>query len=96
MMVVVEGDENVVAIRTKGSTDLGISPRLFNQDAFEKYWFEKNGFQYLGSVKEFGARRAKPISRDANSRRINTGIAERHNLVLYRGKSGQNLRREYP
>ena len=96
MMVVVEGVENVVAMKTKQSTDLGIESKLFSQDAFEKYWFEKYGFEYLGSVKEFGARRAKPIRPDANSWSINTGIATRHNLVLYRGKSGENLKRQYP
>lgn len=96
MMVVVEGNDNVFAFRTKGTTNTGFSQQFFNQDSFEKYWYERNGFRYLGPVEKFGANRVIPVSPTADGWNVNLGIAERHKLVIYRGYSGQNLKREFP
>ena len=91
MMGLVEGQENLFAFRTRESTDLGVSRDALPQEAFEKYWYERNGFRYLGSVKEYGAKRVQAITPTADRWVVNTEIAERHKLVLYRGSSGTNL-----
>lgn len=91
MRGVVQGRENLFAFRTRESTDLGISQNVFRQDAFEKYWYEKNRFRYLGNVKNFGVRRIQALTSHADPWNVNTGIAERHKLVLYKGSSGANL-----
>ncbi|MBI2011864.1 hypothetical protein HYS91_03790 [Candidatus Daviesbacteria bacterium] len=91
VMGVVEGEENVFAFRTRETSVLeGISAYL-TQDAFEKYWYEQHGFLYLGKIEALGGFRAIPITSTADSRRVQMGIAERHNLVLYRGYMGKDL-----
>lgn len=96
MMVVVEGNGNIVAFKTKESTDTGLDRNVLTQEGFEKYWYEKNGFRYLGRVEKYGAERAVPISPNANGWNVNLGIAERHKLVLYRGGAGNNLVKLFP
>lgn len=96
MIEVVEGNDNVFAFRTKDTINTGLGSELFSQEAFEKYWYERNGFRYLGPVEKFGANRAIPISPRASGWNVNLGIAERHKLVIYRGYSGKNLVREFP
>lgn len=95
-MGVVEGGYNLFAFRTKQTQDLPIDPAMFNQDSFEKFWYEKFGFRYLGGVEKYGAYRAVPISGSADSVAMNAAIVERHKLVLYQGAEGKDLVRIYP
>lgn len=93
---IVDGDENLFAFRTRTTNDIGINSAFFNQESFERYWYQENGFVYKGNVQQFGAQRVIPVSPNANVWKVNTDIAERHNLVLYRGKIGENLEKVFP
>lgn len=95
-IAVVEGDCNLFAFRTRETKGLGVSSHIFNQDSFEKYWYEKNGYKYLGGVKMFGANRATPVTDSANPYGVNIDIAERHSLVIYQGMKGKDIKRVYP
>lgn len=57
---------------------------------FRKYWFEKSGYEDRGEPK------LKKLRPGANLWDISLGIAGAHNLVLYRGKHGEDLIRSYP
>lgn len=96
LMGIVEGNYNLFAFRTRETVGLNVNSMYFNQDTFEKYWYEKNGFKYLGGVEEYGAYRVTPISSLANQAKINIEIAERHNLVLYQGEENRDLERIFP
>lgn len=96
MMAVVEGDYNLLVFRTRETKGLGMSSILFDQDSFEKFWYEKYGFKYLGNVKKYGAYRVKALTDTANIFDVNIGIAERHNLVIYQGKKGEDVKRIFP
>lgn len=95
-MAVIEGDYNLFVFRTKETKGLGIGSEYFNQESFEKLWYEQNGYRYLGGVKEFGANRAIAISPLANPYKVNADIAKRHQLVIYQGKKGKDIKRVYP
>ncbi len=96
MMAVVDGDDNVFAFRTKETKGAGLSSQISTQDGFEKYWYERHGFRYLGPPERFGSNRVIPVSSGANGWNVNLAIAERHKLAIYRGYAGGNLVREFP
>ena len=54
------------------------------------------GYRYLGSVKEFGARRTIPVDGYANPIGMHKTILDKHQLVLYQGFKGKDLSRIYP
>lgn len=90
MMVVVEGDYNLLTFRTRETKGLGMNSMLFNQEAFEKYWYEKYGYKYFGKNMQIG------FTESANPYDINIGIAERHNLVIYQGRKGEDVKKIFP
>lgn len=91
VMGLVAGDKNLFAFRTRETTGLGIDADFLSKETFEKYWYEKYGFQYFSNVDEFGACGIKQVRPDASNWSVNLGIAERHKLVLYKGDAGKNL-----
>ncbi|HLD92509.1 MAG TPA: hypothetical protein VI795_03900 [Patescibacteria group bacterium] len=95
-MGVVARDYNIFAFKAKESTGLGVSQDGFTQDDFEKYWYEKFGFKYLGSAKKFGAQRAIPVSLNADQKKMNIEIARKHGLLIYQGKANKDLIKIFP
>jgi len=95
-MGVVAREYNIFAFKAKESIGLGVSRDGFSQDDFEKYWYEKFGFKYLGSAKDFGASRAISVSPDANQKKMNIGIARRHGFLIYQGKANKDLIKIFP
>lgn len=94
MTGIVQGRENLFAFRSRESTNTGLNDDVFNQESFERFWYEQHGFKYLGF--EHGAFRAYPISKRANQWHVNLDIAGKHNLVLYRGQAGRDLLKVFP
>lgn len=92
---VVEGNDNLFAFRTRSTRTIAPWQYPNNQDEFERYWYTRGGFVYKGSVREYGADRAVPISADASGWKVNTLIADHHDLVFYRGQSGKDLNLVY-
>lgn len=90
-MGIVTGGYNTFTFKARESTGLGVDPLGFSQESFEKYWYEKFGFKYLGGPLKFGANRTTPISDDANSLKMNFAIAEKHRLLIYQGKANKEL-----
>ena len=99
LTVLVEGDDNLFAFRTRESHSkdnlryLGFfGPK--GQKGFEKYWYERNGIILVDG------HRAKSVAgnkfNNSDRERLNLSIAERHKLVFYRGKSLNNLAKIYP
>lgn len=95
-MGVVEGDYNLFAFSTRQTQNLPVDPAMINQESFEKYWYEKFGFKYLGGVQKYGAFRAVPVAGGADSVAMNAAIAKRHGLVLYQGAKGKDLTKVFP
>lgn len=95
-MGVVEGDYNLFVFRTKQTRDLPVHRDAFSQESFEKYWYEKFGYRYIGNIEKNGAQRVIPISDAADPIGMNKAIAEKHKLVLYQGVAGKELVRIYP
>jgi hypothetical protein len=95
-MGITAGNYNVFAFKAKESRGLGVSSSIFSQENFEKVWYEKYGFKYLGSVEKFGAERAIPTSNTADPIGMNLAIAKRHGLVLYQGEAKKDLVKIFP
>lgn len=95
-MAVVAGGHNIFAFKAKESLGLGVSTKGFSQDEFEKYWYEKFGYKYLGSAKKFGANRGIPISPKASQTKMNIAIARKHHLLIYQGRKDKDLVRVFP
>lgn len=91
---VADGNENLFVFRTRESYPYDIDPKIFNAESFEKYWFELNGFKYLGLDKH--SKRAISLSPNASTWKTNVGIATRHRLALYKGFAGGDLVRQWP
>ncbi len=97
IMGVVEGYENIFVFRSKESSKEDIDPLIMSQENFERYWYEKNGYMYLGNIKANGANRAQPVFLNAKSHwNINQQIAQKHRLVLYKGIENGPLIRIFP
>jgi len=88
---VVHGNANVFAFKTRETRPLPVPPVFFNKESFSKYWYEKYGFNYSRGEGITGVKSSR-----ANLWAMNIGIAERHKLALYRGRSGGDLVRTYP
>lgn len=95
-MGITAGNYNVFAFKARESKDLEVSSSILSQENFEKVWYEKYGFKYLGGVEKFGAERAMPISDTTDPIGMNLAIAKRHGLVLYQGKANKDLVKIFP
>lgn len=96
MIMVLGEQENTVAFKTRDTESLTFSASIFSQESFEKYWYERNGFEYKGNVEKFGAERAIAKTPWADGWKVNLDIADRHNLVLYKGKPNGPLIKQFP
>lgn len=94
VMGVVDANTNLFAFKTRETSHPGIPRNLFDKESFKKYWYEKYGFSY--SVDVEGGRSAKPLTSRASHQAVIMGIAQRHQIALYKGKPGKDLVRTYP
>lgn len=94
MIGLVDGLNNIFAFKSRETFPLEDFSRFMDQTDFEKYWYEKFGYKYEGSLNE--GRCITPISPVANLWKVNLGIAEKYRLALYKGKPGKDLARAYP
>jgi len=62
-------------------------------EVFTKYWYEKSGLEYH---EEGGKEWVRQLRPNPNKWDANFGIAQAHNLVLYKGKPNKDLTRIYP
>jgi len=95
-MGLVEGDYNLFMFRVREMSGLGIDSHIFSQESFERYWYEKFGYKYLGNIDKEGANRVVAIQGKADLFNMNKAILERHMLVLYQGAAGRDLVKIYP
>lgn len=91
LMGVVDGDDNLFAIRTANS----INTKAKTGDEFTKAWYKANKWKHLstGTSGEL----AIPTSINASSMvGINKALSREYGLALYSGKKDQPLKRVYP
>jgi len=89
MEALVQGKDRFMAFRTRESRNSQLSKDLSTQEDFVRYWYRKSGFRLVKDV---------PITAPIkiSIEKINKKIAEGHSLVLYKGRSGEDLKRLYP
>lgn len=99
MMMLVEGQENLIAFQSRETEKIKIA-QFFSQEAFSLYWYKKYGLRCFQNRQGriYAQRNPNPTIRFGVLNTIdyldlNKGIAQRHNLALYRGFSGQPLER---
>lgn len=90
VMGLVEGFENIFVMQTKeGLKDL-VQRYIFDQEGFNKFWYEQGGYEYISNPPQPG--RVKPkVANPKSAWEICRMVAKRHNLVLYHGRANENL-----
>lgn len=91
MMALVEGDYNLVVFRTRETNGLPLGSSVFTQKVFQKYWYENNGYEFIGSDRH--GEKAIPKSPKANLSVITAKILDKHSLVLYQGYKNCDLKK---
>jgi hypothetical protein len=91
MAAVVEKDQNYFVFRTAETRDLPTESPLRKPMDFNRHWARKYGGHYFW--KSHNLFWAPPTF---SLKEMNKGIAEAYNLALYKGKPGEDLKREYP
>lgn len=78
MMVVIEGQEELMALKSKGTVP---TPSILKRESFERHWITKVGVKTL----------TEPVANtpltSQQAWEINLMIAQRHNLVLYKNST---------
>lgn len=95
MRAIVGPEENIFAFKTRNSTTTGLSSDAFTQEGFCKFWYEQNGYKYLGSNKS--GESAIPTRTNAPSLwELNLMVAKKHGLVIYEGSKAADLVKVFP
>ncbi len=91
IMGVVDGDDNVFAVRTAQS----INTAAKSQKQFQETWMRKNNWEFLGCEDDKGEM-GKPGKGAPNYDKLNKLASKEYGLTLYLGKKDKPLRRIYP
>lgn len=93
LMGLVDGVDNLFAFRTSESRSEMVDRNLVSRVIFEKHWYENNGWKYLRREND-QCPYAEPTGMfPASSMDLAKKIAQRHHLVLYRGRENGRLTR---
>ena len=93
LMGLVDGIDNMMAFSTRESRSQVVDQRLVTQNIFERYWYENNGWKYLGRENDQWPYAEPARSNPSSSMDITRMIAARHHLVIYKGVRDGKLKR---
>lgn len=92
---IVGTNENLFVFKARESTDTGLDDKVLTQEGFCKYWYENNGYRFLGKNKN--GENATRLNKNAPTLwGLNLKIAQRHNLVFYSGDATSDLVKVFP
>lgn len=93
---VVGQNENLFVFKSKDTTTTGLDKDVLTQGAFCRFWYEQNGYRFLGHDPKKGEM-AEPVIKNAPSIwELNLKVAKRHNLVFYEGETKTDLVKVFP
>lgn len=94
-MGVVGKRENLFVFVTRENLEARNVMRFLDPDMFVDFWYQRNGFKYLGVSEQLGEM-AVPVRTGARFRDVALDILNSHRLVLYKGRPSGDLVRAFP
>lgn len=88
LLGLIEEASILFVFKTRQFRDTGLSPTIFDHEAFAKYWYKQYGYDFLPEEQ-----RVIPFSPGADIWNMHLGISRRHELVYYRGLIDEDLQK---